>query len=449
MGLILSNIADKRSKLFSFAKVFMRYATYAGLFIALVSQPALSADRKEKSERLVRKAADSLRYFVEDSDFTGLWKTAENAHAIIIVPRSARAGFIFGGSAGDAVMVARNADGSWSGPTFLTLGSVSFGLQAGGEVSELVLLAMTNRGKERILSSNAKLGGDISIAAGPVGIGAKAKTADILAFSRSRGLYGGLSLEGSLLKIRHKLNHAYYGAAVTPVDIVYKGVQDNPSSLPLRDMALNLANRHEVHVANRIQSRSTATAENISSQYSRQDTVQGSRVLNSENGSSYNEGTSGTGRIYNRTNTWNRKNPESYSQDSYSQDSYSQDSYSPNSYSQDSYSQDSYSQGSYPSNSYSQDSYSSGSYNQGTITSSSVPPLDGPVTTLSTNGSLTRSPEQPVATREPYYPGSTPYPNTNTDNRSIYRDGVYEDNIYKEPVYDDDAIYGAPLAPSN
>ena len=449
MGLVLSNIADKRIGLFSFVKVFLRYATYAGLFMALLSQPALSADRKEKSERLVSRAADSLRFFVEESDFTGLWKTAENAHAMIIVPRSARAGFIFGGSAGDAVMVARNADGSWSGPTFLTLGSFSFGLQAGGEVSELVLLAMTNRGKERILSSNAKLGGDISIAAGPVGIGAKAKTADILAFSRSRGLYGGLSLEGSILKIRHKLNHAYYGAAVTPVDIVYKGVQDNPSSLPLRDMALNLANRHEVHIASRNQSRSTVTAQNISPQYTRQDTVQGSRVLSSQNGSSYNEGTSGTGRIYNRTGTWNSNNRESYSQESYSQESYSQDSYSQDSYSQDSYSQGSYSPDSYSSDTSYQDSYSTGSYNQGTITSSSVPPLDGAVTTQPTSANLTRSPEQPVATREPFYPGSTPYPNANSDNRSIYRDGVYEDNIYKEPVYDDDAIYGAPLAPSN
>ncbi len=232
----------------------------------LISPFADAADRKLKSERLVRQSTQTLRYFVDESSFTGLWKTAEQAQAIIVVPNSTRAGFIFGGSAGDAVMIARNADGSWSGPTFLTLGSISFGLQVGGEVSELVLLAMTNRGKERILSSNVKLGGDLSIAAGPVGVGAKAKTADILAFSRSRGLYGGLSLEGSLLKIRHKLNHAYYGSAVTPVDIVFKGVEDRQTSLPLRDAAQSLAARHQVYVASKTpktQSLAKAERQNI------------------------------------------------------------------------------------------------------------------------------------------------------------------------------------------
>jgi len=154
--------------------------------------PAQAYGKKEKAERLVQAATSTLTYFVDESSYSGLWDTADTAKAIVVVPNSYRGGFVFGGAAGNAVMIAKNDDGSWSGPTFLTIGSFSFGLQAGGEVSELVLLVMTNRGKEALLSTSVKLGADITVAAGPVGAGAKAKTADILAFSRSRGLYGGM-----------------------------------------------------------------------------------------------------------------------------------------------------------------------------------------------------------------------------------------------------------------
>lgn len=231
-------------------------------------EPVQAGTKKQKAERLVRQAAESLRYFSEESGFTGLWDTADDAQAMVVIPDSYRGGFIFGGSGGNAVMIAKNSDGSWSGPTFMTIGSFSFGLQAGGEVSETVLLAMTNRGKERLLSSSVKLGGDISIAAGPVGVGAKAKTADILAFSRSRGLYGGLSLEGSVLKTRANWNRAYYdNENVTPTDVVFRGVQDNPTSLVLREQAYILANRSQANrgVAN-IGSTSTAPTSSSYSQ---------------------------------------------------------------------------------------------------------------------------------------------------------------------------------------
>lgn len=211
-----------------------------------LASPAEAQGKKRKAERLVRHATETLRYFHEEDDFVGLWDIVDDAKALIIVPDSFRGGFLFGGSGGNAVMVARNKDGSWSGPTFMAIGSLSFGLQAGGEISELVLVAMTNRGKERLLSSTVKLGADISIAAGPVGGGAKAKTADILAFSRSRGLYGGVSLEGSVLKVRNKWNRAYYDDdTITPTDIVFRGVRDNATSLPLREMAFALTQRDD------------------------------------------------------------------------------------------------------------------------------------------------------------------------------------------------------------
>ena len=140
-------------------------------------------------------------------------------------------------------MVARQKDGSWSQPTFLTIGALSFGLQAGGEASESVLLVMSQRGMEHLLSTSVKLGADLSIAAGPLGAGAKAQTTDILAFSRSRGLYGGVSLEGAVLKSRKKLNKAYYDASVPSGEIIYGNSVYNPLSARLQKAAWHLANK--------------------------------------------------------------------------------------------------------------------------------------------------------------------------------------------------------------
>jgi hypothetical protein len=103
---------------------------------------------------------------------------------------------------------------------------------------------------EHLLSSTVKLGGDISIAAGPIGAGAKAQTTDILAFARSRGLYGGISLEGAVMKTRGDWNAAYYSAAVTPPDVIYKQQAYNPQSANLQNAVMALANRDDGPVRN-------------------------------------------------------------------------------------------------------------------------------------------------------------------------------------------------------
>lgn len=212
----------------------------AGLMLAA---PAQAASRREKAEGLVARSAETVAYFNTDNAFEPLWALADDAKAMVIIPRSLRGGFMLGASGGNAVMIARNQDGSWSQPTFFTVGSVSFGFQAGGEASEIVLLVMTQRGMEHLLSTTVKFGGDISIAAGPVGAGAKAQTTDILAFARSRGLYGGVSLEGAIMKARHSWNDAYYGASVTPADIIYRQKAYNPHSAVLQNSVWTLAHR--------------------------------------------------------------------------------------------------------------------------------------------------------------------------------------------------------------
>lgn len=211
--------------------------------LVLAAAPAEAASKRDKAENLVARAAETVAYFNSDSAFEPMWALADDAKAMVIIPRSLRGGFMLGASGGNAVMIARNQDGSWSQPTFFTIGSLSFGFQAGGEASEIVLLVMTQRGMEHLLSTTVKFGGDISIAAGPVGAGAKAQTTDILAFARSRGLYGGVSLEGAVMKARHTWNDAYYGASVSPADIIYRQKAYNPRSAVLQNSVWALAHR--------------------------------------------------------------------------------------------------------------------------------------------------------------------------------------------------------------
>lgn len=222
--------------------------TFAGLVaLALgalaLTGPAAAESKREKAETLVAKAAETVSYFATDSAYEPMWELADNAKAMVVIPRSLRGGFMVGASGGNAAMVARNEDGSWSQPTFFTVGSLSFGFQAGGEASEIVLLVMTQRGMEHLLSTTVKLGGDVSLAAGPIGAGAKAQTTDILAFARSRGLYGGVSLEGAVMKSRHSWNEAYYGARVSPADIIYRQKAYNPQSAVLQNAVAALARR--------------------------------------------------------------------------------------------------------------------------------------------------------------------------------------------------------------
>jgi len=116
------------------------------------------------------------------------------------------------------------------------MGSVSFGLQIGGESAEVVLLVMSQKGMDSLLSSKFKLGGDASIALGPVGGGAKADiTTDFISFAKSKGLYAGLNLDGSYLSVRDTLNKAYYGKEATPVDIIVKKSVTNTGAVPLRE----------------------------------------------------------------------------------------------------------------------------------------------------------------------------------------------------------------------
>jgi len=153
---------------------------------------------------------------------------------VFIVPQLLKAGFIFGGSGGSGVMLSRDkSSGKWSNPAFYTMGSVTFGLQIGGQAAEVVLLILTQKGMDAMLSTKFQLGGDVSVAAGPVGAGAQAATTDIIQFSRTKGVFGGLTLEGAVIAIRDKWNHAYYGKETSPLDILVKRTVRNKNAAAL------------------------------------------------------------------------------------------------------------------------------------------------------------------------------------------------------------------------
>jgi len=137
----------------------------------------------------------------------------------------------------------RQQDGGVEQSAFYTLGSVSFGLQIGGEAAEVVLLVMSQKGVDSLLTSKFKLGGDTSIALGPVGTGRSGRHRDFISFAKSKGLYAGLNLDGSYVDVRATLNKAYYGKEATPVDIIVKRSVSNKGAAPLIE-ELRRRNRH-------------------------------------------------------------------------------------------------------------------------------------------------------------------------------------------------------------
>jgi len=217
-----------------------RIAIFIALFtlmITLTSVRAIADDAMEAAH-LVEKARLTFQNFMTVDEMEGFRDLMKSARGVFITPQVLKAAFIFGASGGSGVFLAYDSTtGRWSDPAFYTMGEVSFGLQIGGQSSEIILLAMTTRGISAFMSTSLKLGADASIAAGPVGMGAEAATAnlsaDILSFSRNKGIYGGISLEGAVIATRNSLNQAFYGKPVSPTDILILHSVSNPQSAEL------------------------------------------------------------------------------------------------------------------------------------------------------------------------------------------------------------------------
>jgi lipid-binding SYLF domain-containing protein len=170
------------------------------------------------------------------------------SRAVMVCPRIFRAGFIIGGEGGTCVLVGRDGGGSWSSPAFYQLTSGSIGLQAGIQDATVVIMVMTDRGLNALMNSQFTLGADAALAFATFGAGIQGGTtaaagADLVALARTRGLFAGMSLQGSLMTYLPDYARAYYGEEASARQIVVAMEKHNPGSDPLRAMLMRYGTR--------------------------------------------------------------------------------------------------------------------------------------------------------------------------------------------------------------
>ncbi|HEX9769929.1 MAG TPA: lipid-binding SYLF domain-containing protein [Kiloniellales bacterium] len=206
---------------------------------ALILMTLSSARAATEPEELVEKAALTVEKLMVDPNLPELRHYIERAQGVLIIPQLVKGGLIIGGEGGSGVLLVKGSDGSWSSPAFYTLGGASFGLQIGGEMSEVVFTIMNDGAIDALIRHQFKLGADASVAVGPVGKGVEASTTsnlsdDIYAFSKSVGLFGGGVLEGAAIVKRTAWNELYYAAGADPQKILIDRKYFNPHADRLR-----------------------------------------------------------------------------------------------------------------------------------------------------------------------------------------------------------------------
>lgn len=207
-----------------------------GLSSLFTSAPA-RADNKQTDENRLQNAGEVIKEILNIPDDIPQ-DLLDKADCVIVIPSVLKFAFGVGGSYGRGAMTCRsgnNFQGPWGAPTMMALEGGSFGFQLGGQATDFVLLVMNQSGAKSILSSKVKLGADASAAAGPKGRAAEADTdvamrAEILTYSRSRGLFAGISLEGSTLRPDNDANERVYGRKLSAQDISLHGAVPVPSS---------------------------------------------------------------------------------------------------------------------------------------------------------------------------------------------------------------------------
>jgi lipid-binding SYLF domain-containing protein len=219
----------------------IRFLTMAALAALALLQTACSANGPGQQQTLVDRATLTVQEMMNQNVSQDPKKLLRNAKAAMVCPRIFKAGFFFGGEGGNCVLLARAGNGTWSYPAFYQIGSGSFGFQFGIQDSQLLMLIMTEKGLNAILDSQIKLGANAGIAVATIGAGIGGSTttavgADIVAFAASRGLFGGVALEGSLMSADTGWNQSYYGQSFAARQLVMQMQGGNPGADPLRDV---------------------------------------------------------------------------------------------------------------------------------------------------------------------------------------------------------------------
>ena len=214
----------------------------AGLGCLALLGLALLAPMAARAQSDQQTVVDGARTTIEDlrhdKAFGNARQLLHRARAVLIIPRLYKGGFIVGGEGGNGVLLVHGSGNTWSDPAFMGIGAASFGLQAGLEQSEAVLLVMTQKGLDALLHDQFKVGAQAGIAVATLGSGVEgaiggASPPDIVVWSSSSGVYAGISLDGSVIRAQTDDDHAYYGRPVTTRDILF-GHGGAPHAMALR-----------------------------------------------------------------------------------------------------------------------------------------------------------------------------------------------------------------------
>ncbi|MDD2876405.1 MAG: lipid-binding SYLF domain-containing protein [Acidiphilium sp.] len=213
------------------------------LIAAPLSACAGDSNAPNGAQELVDRSTLSVETMLGDGSSQANQATQflRRAKAVVVCPRIFKAGFFFGGEGGDCVLVSRAATGSWSDPAFYSMGSGSFGLQIGVQDAEVLMMLMNTTALNAFLNSQFKIGADAGISVATIGAGIGGSTgtalgADIITFAKARGLYGGISLSGSVFSNDSALDQQYYGQLIDPRQIVITMSANNAGANPLRAM---------------------------------------------------------------------------------------------------------------------------------------------------------------------------------------------------------------------
>ena len=214
---------------------------------------ALSSSAQKKEEDRLKESYNVLKEILGTPDKGIPRDLLDKAECVVVYPSVKKAGFIVGGEYGRGAITCRtgeNLQGPWSAPAMFALEGGSVGFQIGGEATDFVLLVMNDKGADSVLSSKVKLGADASAAAGPVGRTTSAETdivlkAEILSWSRARGVFGGVSLEGSTMRSDNGANKSLYGKELSAKEIVREGrVRTPDSGKPLIELLQKTSPKH-------------------------------------------------------------------------------------------------------------------------------------------------------------------------------------------------------------
>ena len=216
-------------------------------FMLLLSACAgATAQSSTDQQTLVDRSTLVVQEMLGDQNASEARMLLKRSKGAMVCPRIFKAGFFVGGQGGSCVLVGRTAEGAWSGPSFYSMGSGSFGLQIGVQDAEMIFIVLTEKGLGALLDSQFKFGADASIAVASIGAGVSGATtaalrADIVSFAQARGLFAGISVEGSLLSVRSDWNAAYYGKNIGAHQIVLNMEGQNQGAAPLQEMLARYA----------------------------------------------------------------------------------------------------------------------------------------------------------------------------------------------------------------